>query len=137
MKKVFIPFCFLAMTAFASSQENQSLLDLPYSVQIFIQEFFGGLEVKKVEIEKNEYEVYLSNNTEIDFDKRGHWKKIKSKNGIPLEVLPNLSKEYILENYPNIKTIEIEKERGKYEVLLENNIELVFSKNGEISKREE
>ena len=47
----------------------------------------------------DEYEVTLSNNIKIDFDKRGRWKSITANVSLPLEILPVQAREYLEANY--------------------------------------
>ena len=130
MKKVFIPFCFVAMTAFACDAKSISVGELPASAQVFLKEFYEDRDVSYVELEDEEFKVGLNFGGVIEFDKHGRWLEIKDRMGIPLEVLPLLAREYLEENYRDIKVLNIEKENQNYEVKLKNGTELLFSHDG-------
>ena len=127
MKKVFIPFCFVALAAVASGNSVE-VSKLPSSTQIFLKEFFADSEVVSINVD-NDIDVELENGVKIDFDKRGRWKIIKYKKSYNLEVLPVLARDYLKANYPNQDVTEIDRKRTGYEVML-NNKKLYFSSGG-------
>jgi hypothetical protein len=127
MKKVFIPFCFVALAAVASGNSVE-VSKLPSSTQIFLKEFFAGSEVVSINVD-NDIDVELANGVKIDFDKRGRWKIIKYKKSYNLEVLPVLVRDYLKANYPNQDITEIDRKGTGYEVML-NNKKLYFSSGG-------
>lgn len=71
MKKLFIPFCFVAMAAFSCGTKNLSVTDLPTKAQEYLSEKYPNVTVKEIEKETNGYEVTLRNHIEIFFDSEG------------------------------------------------------------------
>lgn len=130
MKKVFIPFCFVAMAAFACGASPIGLSELPSSAQIFLKEFFSDFEVVSITSDDSEYEVVLKNGIKIEFDKRGRWKTIQSSISVPVEILPVLARDYLSTNYPSQVVIEIDREGTGYEAELKNGIEINFAQDG-------
>jgi hypothetical protein len=136
MKKVFIPFCFVAMTSFACDAKSISVGELPASAQVFLKEFYENRDISYVEIEKEEFKVGLNFGGVIEFDKHGRWLEIKDRMGIPLEVLPLLAREYLDERYKDMKVLSIKKENQNYEAKLKNGTELLFSHDGSFILKE-
>ena len=130
MKKVFIPFCFVAITAFASSATQMTLSDVPSSIQIFLKEYFSEFEVEFVRGENSEFEVFLKKGVRITFDKHGKWRRIKSLVALPFELLPHLAQEFIKSQYQNMKIIEIQRDKNGYEIVLQNHKEFHLCKDG-------
>ena len=130
MKKVFIPFCFVAMTAFACDATQMTLSDVPSSVQIFLKEYFSEFEVEFVRGENSEFEVFLKNGTKIFFDKRGRWKAIKSSAALPFELLPHMAREVIKSHYQNMEVVEINRDRNGFEIVLQNHSEFHLYRDG-------
>lgn len=130
MKKVFIPFCFVAITAFACSATQMTLSDVPSSVQIFLREYFSEFEVEFVRGENSEFEVFLKKGVKITFDKHGKWRRIKSLVALPFELLPRLAQEFIKSYYQNMKIIEIQRDKSGYEIVLQNHKEVHLCKDG-------
>ena len=130
MKKVFVPFCFVAMAAFACGASSTTLSELPSTAQVFLKEYFPDFAVSFVENDDDEYEVTLSNNIKIDFDKRGRWKSITANVSLPLEILPVQAREYLEANYPNQIVVEIDREDSGFEVTLQNRLDVHFAQDG-------
>lgn len=130
MKKVFVPFCFVAMAAFACGASSTTLSELPSTAQVFLKEYFPDYEVSFIENDDDEYEVTLSNNIKVDFDKRGRWQSISGTAGLPLEILPVQARQYLESNYPNQIAVEIDREGTGFEVTLQNGIEVHFAQDG-------
>ncbi len=95
-------------------------------------------KVSLVKIEKNlgridEYEVILTDGTEITFDRNGNWENVETAKNkqVPDGFLPKSIKTYVSKNHSGTKIVGIEKERNGYEVELSNGIDMKFNKNGE------
>lgn len=129
MKKVFIPFCFVALAAFGCNGA-MSFAELPSYAQVFIQEYFQDFEISYIQKEENSIEVKLGNGILIEFDLKGRWKSLKSENGLMSDILPVQMQEYLLENYGDLDIIEIERESNGFEVKLQNGKELFFNLSG-------
>jgi hypothetical protein len=136
MKKVFIPFCFVALAAISCGSESISFGDLPSTAQVFIKEFFSNLDISFAERESDGYEVNLGNKVSIDFDSRGRWESIKGNMPLPVGILPLLAQEYLEDEYESVSIIEIDKGYSGYEVKLNNGIEILFATNGAFIRTE-
>lgn len=117
------------------SKENDQL---PSASSLFIKKHFDD-SVSIISVLQNmdlDYEVTLSDGTELSFDRRGEWQELDAKrDNLPKSIknlLPQNSIEYISNNYPDKKIRKIEIKRYGYRIRLNKPaaVELKFSKNG-------
>jgi len=104
---------------------------LPDAAQQFLKQYFPKLEVslakEDVEITYKEYEVVLTDGTRIEFRSNGEWKDVDCKfSEVPAGIVPKQIVEYVKKNYPDVKIIQIDRDRRDYEVSLSNNLDLIF-----------
>lgn len=125
-----------AFTMTARDIYSRNISALPTAAQSAIQQNFKA-EVSLIEVDYSlgridEYEVILTDGTEITFDRSGNWKGIEvAKNKkVPSYFVPKVITEYIKKYNDNKHIIGIEKKRNGYEVELENGIELKFDRAG-------
>ncbi len=138
MKRILsIGFLLLLVSAFTFADDKiVSVEDLPQPARDFITQNFLGVNVNFVVEDWNDYEVMLMDGTELDFDKKGNWEKVKNRNMLPTTFLPANASDYINKMYPGTNIVEIERDWNKYEVKLANNWELYFDKDGNYLKKE-
>lgn len=115
---------------------------LPANVKTFAKTHFPKLTIqsaeKDAEYNGTEYEVRLSDGTKIKFDKKGNWDEVDCGVGaVPATIIPAPIATYVKANYPSQKIIQIERDKGKYEVELSNRLELKFDKKGRFLKIED
>lgn len=109
---------------------------LPQNSKEFIKKYFKA-PVGIVQQDKNSYEVYLSDGTELEFSKDGSWKEIESKIiPIDLDILPANIANIIKNEFKDIKAREIEKKINYYKIKLVNNIKVLIDFNGTILFKE-
>ncbi len=106
---------------------------LPAEAQNFIKEHFGALKISYVKEERDllnkNYEVVFTDGTKVEFLRNGSWKEIDCRySEVPSVVVPEQIKKYIVDNYPNEKVLQIDRDRHDYEVRLSNRLELTFDK---------
>ena len=84
------------------------------------------------------YDVLLTNATEIDFDNRGNWIEVDCKKAaVPATIVPDFVKEYMKANgYHSEFVTQIERDRKGYEVELNTDLSLKFTKDGKFRKAE-
>lgn len=111
--------------------------DLPKEAQSFLAKNFTNERVVQAEKDvygsKTDYEIKLSNGTELEFDEKGDWKEIdgKDKVAIPQDFIPTKITQHITQHFAPHRVSKIEKDRNKYEVELTNGMDLEFSLNGD------
>lgn len=139
MKKLLIAIMLLAGVSSAALARNEYAHDasvLPAAAQTVIKNNFKST-VSVVKIDKDfgrvsEYDVSLSDGSEISFDRQGNWKEVETNVNVavPGAFIPQPVAAYIAKNHKGQKVVGIEKERSGYDVTLSNGIELKFNKNG-------
>lgn len=109
---------------------------LPQSAQNVISSNFRST-VSVVKIEKDfgrvsEYEVTLSDGSEISFDRHGNWKdvEVNASKSVPASIVPQGIKDYVSSKHAGQRIVGIEKGRGGYDVDLSNGVDIKFDKNG-------
>jgi hypothetical protein len=104
---------------------------LPKAITDYISANFPGRTIVWAEIDDDEYEVYLSDGTEVYFDRRGRFLEVdRDRDAINPANLPQNILSYISTNFPNATIIEAELDDNYYEVELNNGMELYFDAQG-------
>lgn len=126
MKRPFITTLFamlLVLFTVSCSSEDKEFdnVALPIPAQLFVKQYFADATYSRVEKEKDdgfwEYEVWLSDGSQVEFDEKGEWKSVDCKySEIPVGIIPTVIAEDIAKKYPNLKPYKIEKEVGGYEI---------------------
>ena len=138
MKKILLTrVAFFSVGVFSAMADNDKVINksqLPAQAQQFINEHFAGIEITYAKEEwdflKQSYEVRFANGAKIEFNSKGAWDDVEFRFGeVPAAIIPQLIKEYIDKNYPDVKIIYIEKDRNDFEVKLSNRLELKFDKD--------
>lgn len=127
--------------------EDIAVGDLPENIRTFINTHFSGATIEEAERENNgNYEIELSDDTELVFDSNGNFlgraddddNDDRDDDDIAVSALPQVIRDYIAENYPENTIIEAEKEDdNSYEVTLNNGVELEFDADGNFVEAED
>lgn len=140
MKKIIIiAVMFLGFTISANAQKKIEVTELPKPAQDFLKKHFSNREIdvvkKDAEHGEKGYEVKLKDGTEIEFWKDGSYREVDGgKKPIPTAFIPASVKDYVSKNHPNEKITHIDYGHKDLDVDLTNNIDLEFTKEGEILK---
>ncbi|HUH36002.1 MAG TPA: PepSY-like domain-containing protein [Moheibacter sp.] len=129
----------LTAAVFAFGQDKiVAYSELPQSIQSYISQHFPKHQVLQSEMENKlnskEYEIVLSGNVKLEFDKNNQIKSIDAKSRLPESVIPAKIAAYVKTNYPNNFMKEWELKKNKQKVELDNGLELEFSLNGDFLK---
>ena len=107
---------------------------LPAPITAFIKQHFPNAQVAGVEPDYEhgglEYDVYLSDGTQIDFDANNQWEKVESMRGVPSFFIPKAIANHVRSNFQNIAITKINKEYHGYDIELANGMELSFDNSG-------
>ncbi len=109
---------------------------LPQVARSMLKKHFGSKEISMVKVDTKsyggkEYEVILTDGTEIEFDNSGNWTEVDcGRNAVPAGLIIKPVADYVKSNYSGAKIIHIEVKRSKYEVELSNGAELEFARDG-------
>ena len=132
MKKIFvILMSVIAMSAFVSCDRTVSSDKLPDKAKQFIAANFSGTEVLSVRKDGFQYDVLLLDGTDMEFKHNGQWIKVDcGLNPLPEGVLPANTAKYLAAKFPMNFATHVKYEHKRYEVELNNDLDLVFDKNG-------
>lgn len=115
-----------------------SFKDLPVKAQTFINDYYSGIEIKKIEKELGAgltfYEVDFASGDEVVFDAEGEWQEVDAPDGktIPDGIVPQAIMEYLNQNYPDYGVNEINRTAEGYKVELVTHVNLYFNPLGQI-----
>ncbi|MDE5886127.1 MAG: PepSY-like domain-containing protein [Muribaculaceae bacterium] len=132
----------MTMTVGVSARDDYSrdASILPTAAKTTISKNFKA-DVSLIKIEKTlghikEYEVILTDGTEISFDSKGNWENIETPNNksVPSNFIPNSISEFVKKNQSGAKIVGIEKDHNGYDIELSNGIEMKFDKNGNFKR---
>ena len=138
MKKLLVILAVIigSLTASARNNYSHNPADLPVSAQTILKNYFKA-DINHIKIEKDfgkikEYDVVLTDGTEVTFDGHGNWKDIEVRQNasVPSGLIPKAISEYVKQNQKNVKITGIEKNRSGYEVELSNGVEMKFNSEG-------
>ena len=126
----------------ASARDNYSHDPsvLPEAARTVVKNNFKS-DISVIKIDKDfgrisDYEVILTDGTEIKFDRQGNWEDVECANNksVPSGFIPQGVTNYVNKNQPGTHVVGIEKSHGGYEVQLSNGTELKFNKQGEFQR---
>lgn len=137
-----IAACALVIGLGACSSETVShdATKIPAKARDLISRNFTSA-ISVVETEKSlgsvhEYEIVLTDGTQIEVNGDGEWKSIDTPNNIPVPegLVPTAISKYVAEKHQGAYIVGIEKEKKGYSVELSNNVELKFDNAGNFVK---
>jgi hypothetical protein len=132
MKKyLLVLISFIAMSAFVSCDRVVSPDKLPAQAKQFIAAHFNGVDVLSVRKDGFQYDAVLFDGTELEFTRGGQWINVDcGLNPLPEGILPAPTAQYLTARFPMNFATHVKYEHKRYEVELNNDLDLVFDKNG-------
>lgn len=140
MKKllVFIMALMPATMAMAMTDNDRPIgfEELPAKAKQFIAEHFPDAKVALATVESPNwsptYEVIFTDGMKMEFIASGEWKEIDCKySKVPEGVIPAKIREFLKTHHVDNFVRDIERSKRKYELKLDNGLELRFDINGE------
>lgn len=138
MKKLLILLLALmpATMALADSDRPIEFRELPAAAQKFIKANFPDSKVALATVESPNwnptYDVIFSDGMKMEFIASGEWKEIDCKySRVPEKVIPQKMGDFLKTHHPDNFVKQIERGKNKYELKLDNGLELRFDVNGE------
>ena len=109
---------------------------LPVAVTTFLNKYFPGTSVVGIDTDSEygglEYDVYLNDGTEVDFDRNNQWESVDCKvKAVPAAIVPAAIASYVKANYQSLPITKISNKRYGYDVEVSNGLELKFNANGQ------
>lgn len=144
MKKLFKVLALAIVIALGGSVANaervpMSVDKMPAQVQTFLNDYYPGATVAKSwakmmrpTTEPMWYRVNLDNGTKLWFDLTGNWYQVsakKSETGAPIDLLPNIARKTLTEQYPNAVIKSIKFKKDQYKIKLSDGQKLTFDKD--------
>lgn len=139
---VILAACAIALASVACTSEKVShdATRIPAEARDLIaSNFTSAISVVEEETslgKVKEYEVVLTDGTEISFNGSGEWKSIDTPNNVPVPagLVPTAIAKYVAEKHAGAFIVGIEKDKKGFEVELSNNVELQFDPAGNFLK---
>lgn len=133
-----LPLFFVAVLALGATScsddkdEPVPSAELPVKAKEFVSTYFPTATITLTTKDKDEYEVFLSEGTRIDFNKAGEWKDVDAAAGktIPSGFYPSAIDANVAEISADAGINEISKESYGYEVELLSGIDMKFNHEG-------
>ena len=130
----------LGMTACSQENVSHDATNLPAKAQDLISRNFTSA-ISLVKEEKNfgkvdEYEVTLTDGSEISFNGSGELKSVDTPNNrpVPTGLVPTAIAKYVAEKHAGAFIVGLETEKKGYEIQLSNGVEMKFDKAGNFMK---
>lgn len=124
----------MAQAAQAQQAAATTAQSLPGAITAFLKQHFPNATVVGVEPDHDhgglEYDVYLNDGTQIDFDANNQWDQVESMRGVPAYFIPKGIANYVRSNYQNMAITKVNKEYHGYEIELANGLDLNFDSSG-------
>ncbi len=134
MKYYLLTLLCLMVSSVAFADDKPIPVDqLPAAAKTFVGKHFKAQKIAFAEKDRDSYECHLDNGAELEFTKKGDWKKVDCKRGaVPAALVPQAIQDYVKANYANCQITKIEKERYGFEIELSNDLDLKFDKKGKL-----
>ena len=126
-------FTLLAVTVFADNEKPIQKHQLPKVSQEFINKYFKDFEISFCTKDYDSYDVKFTNGYEIEFNTKGEWKEVDcQKDAIPAAIIPIQVSKYVKQYYAKNYVTKINRDFNRFEVELNNGLDLEIDKNGKL-----
>lgn len=123
-------------TASASDTFSRDISTLPTVARELIAKHFKA-NVSLIKVDKtlghiDEYDVVLTDGTEISFDNKGNMKEVETSEAkaVPKGLVPAAITNYVASSHKGQHIVSLERKRSGWEVELSNGIDIRFDKEG-------
>lgn len=108
---------------------------LPEAITAFVKQYFPNATIVRAQPDQEyqglEYDVYLNDGTEIDFDANNQWDKVECRaSAVPAALIPQAIANYVKNNYRGTAIVKIDKDAYGYDIGLSNGLDVEFDHNG-------
>ncbi len=143
MKKLFLTLMVIlgvSSVAMAAKTYSHDVNVLPTAAKTTLKNNFKS-KVSVIKIDKtlgrvDDYEVVLTDGTEISFDRNGNWEDVEVSNqsSVPSFFVPKAITKYVATAQPGNRIVGIEKVRKGYSIELSNGVDMKFDKAGNFKR---
>lgn len=130
----------VSSAAMASETYSRDVNVLPAAAKTTLNNNFKS-QVSVIKIDKtlgrvDDYEVILTDGTEVTFDRNGNWEdiEVKKESSVPSSFIPNAISKYVAKAQPGTRIVGIEKERKGFSIELSNGVDMKFDKAGNFQR---
>ena len=141
MKRMMFLICMFLMMGTTYSMAGDGYVvgvqQLPAPAQEVMTKCFADKTLLTILKERNEYEVIFNTGEKIEFNKKGEWTEISCHTTqVPDILIPNPIRLRIMADFTNATIVKIDRQRNgkKYEVKLNNGLEVEFDKKFNVIK---
>lgn len=143
MKKLFALIAAVALVVIPAAAKNHVHNDpsvLPSAARTMLKKYFPKTAIHHIKIDSKviggkDYEVVLTDGTEIDFNNDGSWTEIDcGRSAVPSGLLLPAITQYVAKNFKGAKIVQVEVNRNSYEVELSTGVDLKFDRAGNFLK---
>lgn len=122
-----------AVTGCADNEKPIQKHQLPKISQEFINTHFKGYEISFCTKDHDSYDVKFTNGYEIEFNSKGEWKEVDcQKDAIPAVIIPIQVSKCVKQYYSKNYVTKINRDFNRFEVELNNGLDLEIDKNGKL-----
>lgn len=139
MKKQFLTLAVILFVSIAAFAQNgmTKLEQLPATAQEFIKTYFNDYKVSYVFSDKEfvdvDYKVRFEDGTEIEFNAKGDWTDVSSKNNcIPTGFILKEITDFVDANHKGMCITDIEREFNRINIELNDSLEIEFNSKGKL-----
>lgn len=139
MKKQFLTLAVILFVSIAAFAQNgmTKLEQLPATAQEFIKTYFNDYKVSYVFSDREfvdvDYKVRFEDGTEIEFNAKGDWTDVSSKNNcIPTGFILKEITDFVDANHKGMCITDIEREFNRINIELNDSLEIEFNSKGKL-----
>lgn len=139
MKKLLLTLIIAVAGVFAVMADGRASRDiniLPQAARTLLDKQFKA-DVSLIKTDKTlgrvtEYEVILTDGTEVTFDRAGNWREVEVSRGreVPKYFTPDALRNYVKKNHSSARIETVERKGSGYEVELSDGTDLRFDASG-------
>lgn len=115
-----------------------SASDFPDEISSYVTQHFPNHDITQVIKDKDglnrSYEVILSENVYLEFDRSRDITEIEGESRLPDSVIPEKIRTYVASNYPEQVITKWELDDRRQKIELDNELELEFTRNGDFKR---
>jgi Protein of unknown function (DUF2874). len=120
------------MTTSCDKTEIITPTSVDSKVAAFVSTYFPNSNIASAMTEGGEYDITLTDGTQIDFDRKEKWEEIDCQYStiyiqVPETLIPAEIQTYVETNYPSNYIIKISKDWNRWEIELNNQIDIEFN----------
>lgn len=139
MKKLLLTLIIAVAGVFvvmAGGRASRDINILPQAARTLLDKQFKA-DVSLIKTDKSlgrvsEYEVILTDGTEVTFDRAGNWREVEVGRGreVPKYFTPDALRSYVRKNHSSARIESVERKGSGYEVELSDGTDLRFDASG-------